>query len=485
MGALTLVPLGARLDARRARPRARARAFAASASSGRYSLGLDVGTQGTKAILYDLETHEVAGRGALSYGLLPAPGRPNAAEQDPETWMEGIRVSVAAALESARAVPEDIAAVGVSGQQHGLVCLDARGDVIRPAKLWCDTESAAEADELGAVFGWAMQAGFTSSKALWLKRNEPDAWDATRAVLLPHDYVNYRLTGVLAMEAGDASGVGVMDLTTRAFRSDWCDAVDPKFASTLPDLLPPDVSLGETVGDATSTLGVPAGVPVSVGSGDNMMSAIGAGCVSEGRLVVSLGTSGTLFGYSDAPVFDPTGAVAPFCDATGGYLPLLCTMNCTRVAGGAGGVRRGLSRRARRARVRRRGIRRRSVSPWLVGGRPTGPARRALDRYSTEISRVAGRDVPRRRRGRDVLSPWGAADARARSARADGTRRGGGRFEVEVLETNRRRHLRRASEKTDGTGVRGVGRRHAGGRHPRGRVGARVRGRAPAPVRGG
>ena len=332
MGALTLVPLGARLDARRARPRARARAFAASASSGRYSLGLDVGTQGTKAILYDLETHEVAGRGALSYGLLPAPGRPNAAEQDPETWMEGIRVSVAAALESARAVPEDIAAVGVSGQQHGLVCLDARGDVIRPAKLWCDTESAAEADELGAVFGWAMQAGFTSSKALWLKRNEPDAWDATCAVLLPHDYVNYRLTGVLAMEAGDASGVGVMDLTTRAFRSDWCDAVDPKFASTLPDLRPPDVSLGETVGDATSTLGVPAGVPVSVGSGDNMMSAIGAGCVSEGRLVVSLGTSGTLFGYSDAPVFDPTGAVAPFCDATGGYLPLLCTMNCTRVA---------------------------------------------------------------------------------------------------------------------------------------------------------
>ena len=91
---------------------------------------------------------------------------------------------------------------------------------IRPAKLWCDTESAAEADELGAVFGWAMQAGFTSSKALWLKRNEPDAWDATRAVLLPHDYVNYRLTGVLAMEAGDASGIGVMDLTTRAFRSE-------------------------------------------------------------------------------------------------------------------------------------------------------------------------------------------------------------------------------------------------------------------------
>ena len=222
-GCAHAVPLGARSTLAARVARARARAFAASASSGRYSLGLDVGTQGTKAILYDLETHEVAGRGALSYGLLPAPGRPNAAEQDPETWMEGIRVSVAAALESARAVPEDIAAVGVSGQQHGLVCLDARGDVIRPAKLWCDTESAAEADELGAVFGWAMQAGFTSSKALWLKRNEPDAWDATRAVLLPHDYVNYRLTGVLAMEAGDASGVGVMDLTTRAFRSD-CSA---------------------------------------------------------------------------------------------------------------------------------------------------------------------------------------------------------------------------------------------------------------------
>ena len=299
---------------------------------GRFTLGVDVGTQSTKAILYDVRAKTVAARGVYAYDLLER-ASPNAAEQDPSTWIEGIKASVAQALAAVPggATKEDIMGVSVSGQQHGLVAIDADGQVVRPAKLWCDTESAPEAEELGAVFGWNMQAGFTASKALWLKRHEPDNWERTETILLPHDWVNYVLTGVKAMEAGDASGIGTMDLGRRCWDAELCAAVDDRMTSMLPPLLPPDSKIGEVTPAAAAALGLPAGVPVALGSGDNMMSALGAGCVAEGRLVISLGTSGTLFGYSASPVRDPTGAVAPFCDSTGGYLPLLCTMNCTQV----------------------------------------------------------------------------------------------------------------------------------------------------------
>ena len=315
-----------------------------SAASATHALGVDVGTQGTKAILYDLSSKAVAGKGSCSYGLMPQPaGRPNAAEQDPSTWLEGVRVAVKAALEEAGLEPSAIAAVGVSGQQHGMVALDAAGDVIRPAKLWCDVESAKEAKELGAHFGWAMQAGFTSSKVLWMKRHEPDNWARTEHVVLPHDYINYKLTGEIATDPGDASGIGVLDLTTRSFREDLCEFVDPKFRRVLPDVVDPGRGVLGTVA-AEASCGwleglIPAGAIVSVGSGDNMMSALGAGCVDAGDLVVSLGTSGTVFGYSSTPVIDATGAVAPFCDATGGYLPLLCTMEHQSRRGAAALVR--------------------------------------------------------------------------------------------------------------------------------------------------
>ena len=319
---------------------ARAKASAASnaadkaKSKATYALGVDVGTQGTKAILYDLDARAVAGRGAKSYGLLPNASA-NAAEQDPATWLDGVRVAVKNALADARATPDAIACVGVSGQQHGMVCLDAEGAVVRPAKLWCDTESAAEATELGKMFGWNMQAGFTASKVRWLKNVEPQNWERTKTVCLPHDYVNYFMTGEMHMERGDASGIGVMDMEAREIDEAKCDAVDARFFETLPKLLPPDVEWGKVTPDAGAFLGLPAGIPVSVGSGDNMMSALGAGCVNEGRLVVSLGTSGTLFGYNAETVPDPTAAIQPFCDATGVYLPLLCSMNCTRVVGEA------------------------------------------------------------------------------------------------------------------------------------------------------
>ena len=166
--------------------------------------------------------------------------RPNAAEQDPSTWLEGVRVAVKAALEEAGLEPSAIAAVGVSGQQHGMVALDAAGDVIRPAKLWRRGIRERGERTRRAASAWAMQAGFTSSKVLWMKRNEPDNWARTEHVVLPHDYINYKLTGEIATAPGTRPvRIGVLDLTTRSFRDDLCEFVDPKFRRVLPDVVDP------------------------------------------------------------------------------------------------------------------------------------------------------------------------------------------------------------------------------------------------------
>jgi xylulokinase len=326
------------LGTRRACPRrmvcAAARA-GASTSSKNFAAGFDVGTQGTKCILFDLDAHTVAGRGSYAYDLLPHPSRPNAAEQDPETWMDGIRDTLKQALREANADASAIVSVAVSGQQHGMVALDAAGSVVRPAKLWCDTESAPQAasiSESEAFGGWPMAASFTASKVAWMRDEEPENFARTETVLLPRDYVNFRLTGAVATEAGDASGSGVFDLNTRMYDESQCDAVDGRLLEMLPkDVLPPDSKVGVVTRAAADRTGLPVGCPVATGSGDNACAAIGVGATRPGRLVVSLGTSGTLFGASDVPVFDVTGAIAPFCDALGGYLPLLCTLNCTRV----------------------------------------------------------------------------------------------------------------------------------------------------------
>ena len=167
---------------RRAHPlrRRRRAAVVVDAAAATHALGVDVGTQGTKAIIYDLSSKTVAGKGSCAYGLLPQPtGRPHFAEQDPEDWLEGIRVAVKQALDDARCDPSAIASVGVSAQQHGMVALDANGDLVRPAKLWCDVESSSEAKELAGRFGWDIQAGFTSSKVLWMIRHEPNNWSRT------------------------------------------------------------------------------------------------------------------------------------------------------------------------------------------------------------------------------------------------------------------------------------------------------------------
>lgn len=291
-------------------------------------LGLDVGTQGTKALIVDMDGRAIVARAASSYDLLPGLA-PGAAEQHPDTWWNAVR-------ECTRSLARDtdlgvVRAVGVSGQQHGFVALDAEKRVIRPAKLWCDTSTAAEARELTRVLGRHVPAGFTASKILWLKRHEPELFARLAHVLLPHDWINWKLCGELAMEAGDASGTALFDPVTRRFDARACYAIDPGLEARLPRLVAPDEPVGRLTQDAARELGLPAGIPVAPGGGDNMCAAIGAGATRPGVAVLSLGTSATVFAYSRTPVFDPEGLIAPFCDSTGGHLPLLCVMNATGV----------------------------------------------------------------------------------------------------------------------------------------------------------
>lgn len=299
-------------------------------------LGIDLGTQSLKLVVYDFKATDIIATASTPLDLdQDASGK---AEQAPASWLDAL----AGALNQIPGeIRNSIQAIGVSGQQHGLVALGTNGKPLRAAKLWCDTTTHAEVDEIMGALGGrdrcillsgnALVTGFTAPKLLWLKKHEPEHYDAMVDILLPHDFINYALTGQKVMEYGDASGTGLMDVRNRRWQRDLLDAIDS--SRDIGDCLPPFVAAGEFIGrttpKASERFGLPAGTPVAVGGGDNMMGAIGTGNVSPGRLTMSLGTSGTLYAYSDRPVVDPKGNIAAFCSSTGGWLPLLCTMNCT------------------------------------------------------------------------------------------------------------------------------------------------------------
>lgn len=289
-------------------------------------LGFDVGTQGCKALAIDLQAGQVLARANCSYGLLP--GLPDGhLEQDPAVWVEALRTTCGELLRSLPAA--NVRGLAISGQQHGAVVLDAAGKVVRPAKLWCDTATSQEAAELSAKLGRNIPTGFTASKLLWLARHEPAAWASVQHVLLPHDYLNFVLTGELAMECGDASGTGWFDARTRNWDVAAMHAIDARLPSMVPSLAPARRLHGRLHRQGANLLGLPAGVPVAQGGGDNMLSAIGSGAVESGVVVLSLGTSGTIFSRCEHAVVDPEGLIAPFCSSDGGWLPLLCVMNAT------------------------------------------------------------------------------------------------------------------------------------------------------------
>ena len=293
-------------------------------------LGFDVGTQGTKGVVIDSGSGSVVARASRSYGTITGLP-PGASEQDPQMWLDAVSAVSQELLSDPAVRTDSVAGVGVSGQQHGLVVLDEEDEVIRAAKLWNDTSCARECDSISAFQGWQMPISYTATKVLWLKEHEPEHWERTRAILLPHDYVNFALTGRMSMEPGDASGTGFFDPVRRAFTDSLIEFIDPGIREMLPPLTPPGEPAGVLDERGAALLGLRPGVLVSAGAGDNMASAIGSGATEPGPVIVSLGTSGTCFEFSDQPVFDPKGWVAAFCDSTGGWLPLVTVMSMTGV----------------------------------------------------------------------------------------------------------------------------------------------------------
>jgi len=302
-----------------------------------YAIGIDSGTQGAKAVVVDAASGRVIGRGAAPHVMIRGL-KPGASEQDPRTWAEAMETAMAAALGNSRIDPGRVVSLGVSGQQHGFVPLDHRGRPIRPAKLWNDTDTIAETDTLVAALGGRkafirklgvnLAVGFTASKILWLKRHEPRNYARLATVLLPHNYLNYHLTGRLHMEYGDASGTGLMDIRRLRWSEEAVSAVDPGLMGRLPALSHPREAVGFVRRAVAARFGFRK-VLVSAGGGDNMMGAVGTGNVAPGVCTLSLGTSGTIYSKFDRPFVDPEGEIAAFCDSTGGWLPLLCTMNVT------------------------------------------------------------------------------------------------------------------------------------------------------------
>ncbi|MEO8266377.1 MAG: xylulokinase [Ilumatobacteraceae bacterium] len=284
--------------------------------------GVDSSTQSTKVEVRNVETGEVVSRGTAPH---PATTPPRS-EQDPNAWWSAFEAAWAAAGSPA------VEAISVAGQQHAMVVLDADRNVIRPAKLWNDTETAPDAGWLlkqlpGGASDWAAAVGsvpvaaFTVTKLSWLHRTEPEQWARLAHVVLPHDWMTLRLTGNLVTDRGDASGTGYWSPSSGEYRWDILSIIDKDrdWSNVLPRVAGPTEVVGEW-----------NGAKVACGTGDNMAAALGLG-LQPGVAVVSLGTSGTAYALSDRSTHDTSGAVAGFADATGCFLPLACTLNATKV----------------------------------------------------------------------------------------------------------------------------------------------------------
>ena len=283
-------------------------------------VGVDSSTSSCKIQVRDADTGVLVAEGRAPH----PPTTPPRSEQHPRDWRNAFEAACAEAGVPDRHRPD---AVAVAGQQHGLVVLDAAGEVLRPAKLWNDTESAPDAAELVELLGpaaWAAACGsvpvasFTITKLAWLRRCEPETFARVAAVLLPHDWLTSTLTGGHTTDRGDASGTGYWSPADGCYRDDLLALVDVD-AAWLPAVLGPTQGAGEW-----------DGAVVGPGTGDNMAAALGLG-LRSGDLALSLGTSGTAFAVSEQPTADPSGAVAGFADATGRFLPLVCTLNATKV----------------------------------------------------------------------------------------------------------------------------------------------------------
>ncbi len=299
--------------------------------------GVDSSTQSTKVQLREFHTGRIVAESSAPHPVTTPPR----SEQDPEVWWDALIQALSGVAEHL----DQVVSISVAAQQHGLVVLDDECRVIRPAKLWNDTESAPEAQELVDRLGpggWARACGsvpvpaFTITKLAWLASHEPDSFARVARIMLPHDYLTWRLTDAFVTDRGDASGTGWWDPAAGAYRPDLLSLIADRsdWADLLPHVLGPSDAAGEVTSAQAAVTGLPAETLVGPGTGDNMAAALGLG-LRSGDVVVSLGTSGTAYTVSMVPASDPSGHVAGFADAAGRYLPLVCTLNATKVTDAA------------------------------------------------------------------------------------------------------------------------------------------------------
>lgn len=294
-------------------------------------IGIDVSTTATKAVLVD-EAGAVRGIGTAEYGFETP--RPLWSEQDPAVWWSAAQTAIPAALAAADVPASAVAAVGLTGQMHGAVLLDAAGAVLRPAILWNDQRTAAECDEIRAVVGPERLiaitgndalTGFTAPKLVWVKRHEPQVWRRIGRILLPKDYVRFRLTDTSAVDKADGAGTLLFDLRARDWSPEVVAALELEPAWLPPTFEGPEVT-GTVIAAAAAVTGLAPGTPIVAGGGDQSAAAVGVGATAPGTMAVSLGTSGVVFAPTDAPLVEARGRVHAFCHAVPGRWHLMAVM---------------------------------------------------------------------------------------------------------------------------------------------------------------
>ena len=301
----------------------------------RYLIGVDLGTSATKTVLFDEELH-VKASSSKAYPLSqPENGW---AEQQPEDWYEATAETIRSVLEQSGIDPHDVAGIGLSGQMHGLVMLDEENEVLRPAIIWCDQRTGKECREITervgrekliAITANPALTGFTASKILWVRNHEPEIYAKCRHILLPKDYVRFKMTGAYATEVSDASGMQLLDVPHRCWSKELLRILDIDEAMLAKVYESPDIA-GRVHEAFARKSGLCAGTPVVGGAGDNAAAAVGTGIVEDGKAFTTIGTSGVVFAHTSTPRIDPEGRVHTFCCAVPGCWHV---MGVTQAAG--------------------------------------------------------------------------------------------------------------------------------------------------------
>jgi xylulokinase len=287
-------------------------------------LGIDVGTGGTRAVLLD-ELGRVLGAATAEHAPMASPEL-GWAEQDPRDWWRAACVAIAECVRQAGASADEIAAVGLSGQMHGLVLLDAAGEVVRPALIWCDQRTEEECraitERVGAkrlIDSVANPAltGFTLPKIWWVRAHEPELWSPVRSIMLPKDYVRFKLTRARATDVADASGTLLFDVVNRRWSAEMLQSSDLR-PEILPEVFESPEITGRVSKDGAATSGLREGTPVVAGGGDQAAGAVGMGIVEPGNVSATIGTSGVVFAATSSPKVEPKGRIHTFCHAIPG-----------------------------------------------------------------------------------------------------------------------------------------------------------------------